>query len=76
MIRKMYIIQYLDQSTAWFVRATVEIQAAHSKYQKGDIIKVNHQNYLVIEDFGRLRVKRFDNEINPFIPFTDQIPNK
>ncbi|MCO7125630.1 hypothetical protein NIE88_07590 [Sporolactobacillus shoreicorticis] len=76
MIRNMYIIQYLDRSTAWFMCATLELQSALSKYQKGDIIEVNDQSYLVIEDFGRLRVKRFNGEINPFVSLMDQFSNQ
>lgn len=76
MIRNMYIIQYLAQSTAWYLCETVQIQSAHSKYRRGEIIEDNDQKYLVIEDFGRLRVKRFTCEINPFVPLSDQFPNQ
>ncbi|BBN99146.1 hypothetical protein [Sporolactobacillus terrae] len=76
MIRNMYIIQYLDQSTAWYSCETVQIQSAHSKYQKGDIVEVNDQSYLVIEDYGRLRVKRFNSEINPYKPLINQFQDK
>jgi hypothetical protein len=75
LIRNLYIIQYLDQSTAWYLSQTLQIQTKNPKYQRGDILEFSGQKYVVIEDFGRLRVKRFTDEINPFVPLS-QILNQ
>ncbi|MDN3956728.1 hypothetical protein [Sporolactobacillus laevolacticus] len=75
MIRNMYVIQYIDHSTAWHLNETVQIDAKRRKYKKGDVILVKDKKYVVIEDFTRLRVKHFQREINPLKPLISQIPN-
>lgn len=76
MIRNMYIIQYVGQSPVWYLSKTVEINAEKRKYERGDVIQVDDQKYVVVEDYGYLRVKHFIGEINPLKSLISQIPNK
>ncbi|WP_100487488.1 hypothetical protein [Sporolactobacillus pectinivorans] len=76
MIRSMYVIKYVDQSTVWYLSKTVQINTEKRKYERGDVIQVDDQKYVVVEDYGYLRVKHFIGEINPLKPLISQIPNK
>ncbi|MCL1630539.1 hypothetical protein M3N64_01045 [Sporolactobacillus sp. CPB3-1] len=75
MLRNMYVIKYVDRFS-WHLSQKVQINASSQKYKKGDVIQLNNQKYIVIEDFYRLRVKRFQRGINPLLSLTAQIPNR
>lgn len=76
MIRNMYVIKYVDHSSAWHLNQTMQIETKNPSYKKGDVIRVDNQKYVVIEDHNRLRVKHLMREINPLKSLILQIPNK
>lgn len=75
MTRKVSIIQYIDQSS-WYTDQILPINKVKRKYKKGETIDIDCKKYIVIEDYGHLRVTRFCCDINPFKPMTKQIPHK
>lgn len=76
MIREMNIIEYIGHSGEWYLKKTKQITCKSSEFKKGDVITIGNLRYVVVEDHGRLRVKRFRGKINPFKPLIDEIKKK
>jgi len=75
MLRNMYVVQYIEHYSAWYLSKKMLIDAEKTKYDKGDIIVFKDKKYLVIEDYTCLRVSEFSCTINPLVPLINLIPN-